>query len=173
MGAKRVLTHTRARTRAHGHAHSHAHTQKSSLVLYLRLYTPTPSSPYQLSVRILGEHTLPLAPTPTRARTGAHIGGSQQRSGQRTTERARDQIVNLPFPRLILVQVQQLQQQTGLPANSETPPALQTASDWSSSRLLLWRLRILSLIFSSGYRECTPPLRDKLSLRTLSALFVF
>lgn len=124
-------------------------------------------------VRILGEHTLPLAPTLTRARTGAHIGGSQQRSGQRTTERARDQIVNLSFPRLILVQVQQLQQQTGLPANSETPPALQTASDWSSSRLLLWRLRILSLIFSSGYRECTPPLRDKLSLRTLSALFVF
>lgn len=165
MGAKRVLV------RAHGHAR--AHTHRSLPLCCTCAYTPTPSSPYQLSVRILGEHTLPLAPTLTRARTGAHIGGSQQRSGQRTTERARDQIVNLSFPRLILVQVQQLQQQTGLPANSETPPALQTASDWSSSRLLLWRLRILSLIFSSGYRECTPPLRDKLSLRTLSALFVF
>lgn len=168
MGAKRVLARARTDTR------TRTHTHRSLPLCCTCAYTPhTPSSPYQLSIRILGEHTLPLAPTPTRARTGAHIGGSQQRSGQRTTERARDQIVNLPFPRLILVQVQQLQQQTGLPANSETPPALQTASDWSSSRLLLWRLRILSLIFSSGYRECTPPLRDKLSLRTLSALFVF
>lgn len=173
MGAKRVLTHTH--THARTRTHSHTHRSLPLLDCTCAYTPPPPSSPYQLSIRILGEHTLPLAPTLThaRARTDAHIGGSQQRSGQRMTERARDQIVNLSFPRLILVQVQQLQQQTGLPANSETPPALQTASDWSSSRLLLRRLRILSLIFSSGYRECTPPPRDKLSLRTLTALFVF
>lgn len=82
MGAKRVLV------RAHGRARTHTH--RSLPLCCTCAYTPTPSSPYQLSVRILGEHTLPLAPTLTRARTGAHIedpsreAGSERRSAHGT-----------------------------------------------------------------------------------------
>ena len=147
----------------HARTHTHARGKDSGsedsfsfdwYLLRLPLPPPLPplpslTSPGQLSERILRELSLSLthahAFARTLTRTGAHIGGSRQRGCQWTAERAPDRLVNLsasspPSPSL-----------SGSFSRSDTSEhrvkkrLLQTASDWSSSTVLLRRLRIFIL----------------------------